>query len=277
MPNRNGLTDFVGETSDMPTPPASTPGSRNVSGNSASHTSPFQAAGLGASAPDPSVWSEEQQQQFMNALLGAAASGRFPGAGAGALPEQPRPRASSTASSTTAVASSIAGASAPPPTDDPMAALMNALQQGGAGAPPGFQFPGAGISPAETTLPKPKTLLQKLMPVIHIISAWALLAYFALWKEPEAFDAKTHGSRESLWRRWAELGWKSPEDGWGVQAVVSHFFSSRALCIRRLHDIILSLRSHSSGRSPPSRSSSTHGAYSRDLYVSCIAHRWMVS
>ncbi|TBU56205.1 hypothetical protein BD310DRAFT_1040636 [Dichomitus squalens] len=221
LPSRTGLTDFVGETSDMPTPPASTPGSRNVSGAPASHASPLQAAGLGASAPDPSVWSEEQQQQFMNALIGAAASGRFPGAGAGvgALPEQPRPRAPSTASSTTAVAPSIAGSPAPPLTDDPMAALMNALQQGGAGTPPGFQFPGAGMAPAETVSLKPKTLLQKLMPVIHIISAWALLAYFALWKEPEAYDAKTYGSRESLWRRWAELSWKSPEDGWGVQAV----------------------------------------------------------
>ncbi|KAI1790490.1 hypothetical protein LXA43DRAFT_507118 [Ganoderma leucocontextum] len=217
MPSRTGLTNFVGETSDMPTPPASTPGSRNVSGAPATHTSPLQAAALAGSAPDPSVWSEEQQQQFMNAMLNAAASGRFPGVGP--VPEQQRPRASSTASSTTAVASSVAGSSAPPPAEDPMAALMAALQQGGAGAPPAFPFPGAGKTPSQNAPPRPKTLLQKLLPIIHIISAWALLAYFSLWKEPEAYDAKTHGSRESHWRRWAELSWKSPEDGWGVQTV----------------------------------------------------------
>lgn len=219
MPSRTGLTNFVGETSDMPTPPASTPGSRNVSGAPPTHASPLEAAGLAGSAPDPSVWSEEQQQQFMNAMLNAAASGRFPGVGP--VPEQRRPRASSTASSVTAVASPIAGSSAPPPVEDPMAALMAALQGGGAGAPPAFPFPGAGKAPSEAALPKPKTLLQKLLPIIHIISAWALLAYFALWKEPEAYDAKTHGSVESQWRRWAELSWKSPEDGWGVQTVVS--------------------------------------------------------
>lgn len=205
----------------MPTPPVSIPGSRNVSGAPPTHTSPLQGAAFGT-APDPSVWSEEQQQQFMNAMLNAAASGRFPGMGP--VPEQQRPRASSTASSTTAVASSVAGSSAPPPppAEDPMAALMAALQQGGAGTPPAFPFPGAGKTPSEAGPPKPKTLLQKLLPIIHIVSAWALLAYFTLWKEPEAFLAKTHGSLESQWRRWADLSWKSPEDGWGVQAVVSH-------------------------------------------------------
>lgn len=103
-----------------------------------------------------------------------------------------------------------------------MAALMAALQQGGAGegGPPAFQFPGAGMGMAPP--PKPKTLLQKLMPLIHVLAAWLLLAYFVLWKEPEAYEATTHGSElaNSRWRRWAELGWKSPEDGFGVQTVV---------------------------------------------------------
>ncbi|KAI0369861.1 hypothetical protein BV20DRAFT_995869 [Pilatotrama ljubarskyi] len=202
LPNRPGLSEFVGETSDMPTPPAaSTPASRNVS---ASARSPFEAAGLGTRVPDPSVWSEEQQAQFMDALLGAAARG----------PEQSRlpPPPSSTSAS----------AGVPPPGDDPMVALMSALQQQGAGGgmPPGMQFPGAGLGMAP--LPKPKTLLQKLMPVIHLLAAWMLLAYFVLWKEPEAYEARTHGTdmAGSRWRRWAELSWKSPEDGWGVQPVV---------------------------------------------------------
>ncbi|KAI0641087.1 hypothetical protein C8Q79DRAFT_991594 [Trametes meyenii] len=207
LPSRPGVSDFVGETSDMPTPPAaSTPSSRNVSGSA---RSPFEAAGLGTGVPDPSVWSEEQQAQFMNALLGAAAR----------APEQPRLPSSSAAAS-----SASASASTPEPMGDPMAALMSALQQGGggAGAPPGFQFPGAGMgTAAPSTNPKPKTFVQKAMPIIHIVAAWVLLVYFVLWKEPEAYEAKTHGAElaESRWRRWAELGWKSPEDGWGVQTV----------------------------------------------------------
>ncbi|KAH9850581.1 hypothetical protein C2E23DRAFT_869807 [Lenzites betulinus] len=204
LPTRPGLSNFVGETSDMPTPPtASTPSSRNVS---SSVRSPFEAAGLGPGAPDPSVWSEEQQAQFMNALLGAAAGGG---------PEQRLPRLPSSSAP-------AASSGAPPPEGDPMAALMAALQQGGAGAPPGFQFPGAGMGMAPpSAAPKPKSLLQRLMPVIHILAAWLLLAYFVLWREPEAYDAKTHASplADSRWRRWADLGWKSPEDGWGVQTV----------------------------------------------------------
>ena len=251
LPNR-GLTNFVGETSDMPTPPISTPGTRNVSD---AHASPFSAAGLGSAAPNPSVWSEEQQQQFMNALLGAAASGRFPGA------EQPRPRASSTSSSSTAVAPSIAASSttAAPPPDDPMAALMSALQQGGAGAPPAFQFPGAGAA-ATQTAPKPKTLLQKLMPIIHVVCAWMLLAYFVFWKEPETYEESTHGSTAgSRWRRWADLAYKAPEDSFGVQTVVCTHCRAP---VRLTADY--ETCSHSSGRSPHSRSSFTHGVYSQD-------------
>ncbi|OSD05711.1 hypothetical protein PYCCODRAFT_1475213 [Trametes coccinea BRFM310] len=209
LPNRPGLSDFVGETSDMPTPPAaSTPASRNVSGSA---RSPFEAAGLGSGVPDPSVWSEEQQSQFMNALLGAAAH----------RPEQPHPRLPSSSSSATTSAPSVS-TDVPPSQDDPMAVLMSALQQGGAGAPPGFQFPGAGMGmgmPAQP--PKPKTLIQKLLPLIHVLAAWALLAYFVLWAEPQVYEKRPRliGLPEGRWRRWADLSWKSPDDVWGVQQV----------------------------------------------------------
>ena len=110
-----------------------------------------------------------------------------------------------------------------------MAALMAALQGGGGaggGGMPPFPFAGAGMpgmgAPAPSAPPKPKTLLQKLMPVVHVVCAWVLFAYFVLWKEPEAYDIKTHNaSQDSVWRRWADLSWKSPEDGWGVQTAVS--------------------------------------------------------
>ncbi|KAL1952391.1 hypothetical protein VTO73DRAFT_1540 [Trametes versicolor] len=220
LPSRPGLSDFVGETSAMPTPPTSSTPSRNASGSA---RSPFEAAGLGAGVPDPSVWSEDQQAQFMNALLGASAR----------APEQ---QARLPSSSSSATAAPALGPDAPLG-DDPMATLMAALQQGGAGegAPPGFQFPGAGTGMmGMAPPPKPKTLLQKLMPLIHVLSAWFLLAYFVSWKEPEAYEAKTHGSElaSSRWRRWAELGWKSPDDGFGVQTVPFFWaFSTLALVL----------------------------------------------
>ncbi|KAH9939035.1 uncharacterized protein BXZ73DRAFT_44092 [Epithele typhae] len=227
LPGRAGLTDFVGETSNMPTPPLAP---RAASMPAPSATSPFQAAGLGAAPPDPSVWSEEQQQQFMSALLGAAASGRFPtdlnssaSASTHSLPA-PRPRVASSASSTAGSTTVVAD---PPeaslPADDPMSALMAALGggNGGGGAPPAFPFPGAGMMPPQMAPPKPKTLLQRLMPLVHVVCAWVLLTYFVLWKEPEAYEIKTHGTSamEGLWSRWADLSWKAPDDGWGVQAV----------------------------------------------------------
>ncbi len=70
--------------------------------------------------------------------------------------------------------------------------------------------------------PAPKTFLQKVMPLIHLLVAWILLAYFVAWKEPEVFEEKSHGSLTSggVWSRWAQLGWKHPGEGFGVQLVV---------------------------------------------------------
>ena len=72
-------------------------------------------------------------------------------------------------------------------------------------------------------------LLQKLLPVVHLIAGWALLAYFVMWKEPQAFEAQPHTSAAegSAWRRWAELGWRRPEDVWGVQFVVSAAYNRK--------------------------------------------------
>ena len=250
----------------MPTPPAAaTPQSgstRAASMPAAASTSSFSAAGLGSTEPDPSVWSPEQQQQFMSALLGAAASGRLPMDGAEQQEARRRVASASSAASSTAVDSGAEPAGA----DDPMSALMAALQGGGDGAPPAFPFPGAAgmMPPSQAAPPKPKTLLQKLMPVVHIVCAWALLAYFVLWKEPEAYDAKTHGvsTTDGAWRRWAELNWKSPEDGWGVQTVVSP-----ECLLRYRRPPPDASHSRSSGRSLLSRLSCTHGAYLPGLYV----------
>lgn len=202
LPNRPDLKEFVGEETHLPTPPVR---SRTASD---SH-SPFQSAGLGNAQPDPSVWSEEQQQQLMSALMGGL--GRAPPN----FPGQPR-----LPSSSASEAPSDAPNASPP--EDPLAAMIAAMtqqQQGGGQAPMGG-FPGMNMEPPAPR--PPKTLLQKVMPVVHLVAAWFLFAYFFTWREPLAYELQSHGSvlGASRWRRWAELAWKSPVEGWGVQAVV---------------------------------------------------------
>ena len=193
----------------LPTPPVR---SRTASD---SH-SPFQSAGLGNSQPDPSVWSEEQQQQLLDALRGGP--GRPP-----QLPGQQRLPSSS---------SSVNDQPQDTPAqEDPLAALLTAMtqQQKEGGQEMFGNIPGMTMQPP--TPPAPKTLLQKVMPLVHLVAAWLLFAYFVIWKEPEAYDVRSHGSvlAQSRWKRWAEMGWKNPVDGWGVQAVVRSEFSNAGL------------------------------------------------
>ena len=110
--------------------------------------------------------------------------------------------------------------------------------------PPGAAFP-------QMTVPKPRTLLEKLMPMIHLFAAWILLTYFIVWREPASFAEKAlesvSGGSGSWWQRWAELAWKSPKDGWGVQAVVSVLgFSCLVFILSKLLAILLGVHhSHS--------------------------------
>lgn len=104
-----------------------------------------------------------------------------------------------------------------PPDANPLAALMSSMNAGGPN-------PFAGMSQAQTqTAPKPKSFLQKFMPLIHLVAMWILLAYFVIWKEPEVYDSQTHELfvSEKTWKRWAELNWTSAGEGWGVQPLVS--------------------------------------------------------
>jgi GET complex subunit GET2 len=73
--------------------------------------------------------------------------------------------------------------------------------------------------------PKPPTLMKKLMPLLHLLSVWALLAYFVVWKEPQIFGGNAAGEEGWSWswsasRRWAQLGRGVGRAGWGVEAVV---------------------------------------------------------
>lgn len=114
------------------------------------------------------------------------------------------------------------------PEGDPLAALMAMFPQqglggGGAGMPPGTIPPNLFGQPAAAPATS-RTLLQRLVPLIHLVAGWLLLAYFVLWREPAVFEAQPFAEAGmqggSAWRRWAELGWRRPEGTWGVQVVV---------------------------------------------------------
>ena len=118
----------------------------------------------------------------------------------------------------------------PLPEGDPFAALMAMMGQQG----PGDNDSTAGpldmsmlqqnlFNPTAPPAPTQRTLLQKIMPIVHLIAGWLLLAYFVIWREPQAYEIKQRAAdvSESGWKRWAELGSSSPDSGWGVQFVVS--------------------------------------------------------
>ncbi len=212
LPRTNNLELFVGEESALPTPPA---GARNPT------ASPFADFGIPASSyPDPSIWSEEQQTRLLNALMAGAQSR------SGTQTPQP-PSAIESSADSNATNGTM-------PEGDPFAALMAMMGQQG---PPGEKDGGGGgpgpidlgmlqqnlFNPPTPPVPVRRSLLQKIMPVVHLLAGWLLLAYFVIWKEPVAYDAKQRAADvvESRWKRWAELGWQSPQDGWGVQFVVS--------------------------------------------------------
>ena len=142
-----------------------------------------QAPGAPSRAGTQPTPAQEEQMRAFREALAAAAGGSFP------------------------------SSSQPDVGEDPLAALMASMGQPG-GMP--------SMPQQKVAASKPKTRLQKLLPFIHLIAAWILLMYFVLRREPEAFESRTHHApSENLWRRWAELAWESPGDGWGVQPVVS--------------------------------------------------------
>ena len=161
-----------------------------------------------ASSPNnPSAWLPEHQQQFMQALLHAS-SGAAAG-GSASLPGLSSPIGDPT---------SLVDPSAPP-IDNPFAALLGLPGAGGSGIgafPPGMKFP--AMQPPPIQEQKPKTILQKVLPLLHLAAVWCLLAYFVLSAEPKAYaQANAHvlGVGEDgplkwdpafLWKRWMELG-----------------------------------------------------------------------
>ena len=151
-------------------------------------------SGFGGSPPDPSAWSNEQQQQFLQALLGGPASRGPPSFDVNApLTNNATP-------------------------DDPLLALLSGL-----GIEGGMSRGGEALSQSRTE-PKPKARIQKLLPLLHVISVWALVAFFILWREPEAFRERNSVivSSGNIWSRWAKLASRTVEQStWGIEIVVS--------------------------------------------------------
>ena len=167
--------------------------------------------GLSDPPPDPSFWLPEQRHQFMQALMNASPS--------------PLPASSPIGEPSMPMDPSL------PPIDNPFAALLAAQAGGesGAGVFPPFAPGMIGKAPMDDQVPEPTTL-QKAMPLLHILAMWCLLAYFVLWAEPQMYSAVNREDEVAvgLWRRWAELGRRSPlveniTQAFRVQLVVCYF------------------------------------------------------
>ncbi|KAF9523651.1 hypothetical protein CPB83DRAFT_898597 [Crepidotus variabilis] len=229
QPSGNGLRATSGPASFVS---ASSP---SASTTSSDHLfSPGTSASTAATGTphNPSAFLPEQQQQFMQALMHAAAS------------------TGSTGASLPGLSSPIGDPALPmdfngPPLDNPFAALLGAggrMPQGGAGTrsasagfgPPGFGQPSSGSAPPlppglaqllgggadpsqgfmQQEPKKPKTMLQKIMPLLHLVAIWCLLSYFILFAEPQAFGKSIHApgvgmdSIRYAWNRWSQLAWR---------------------------------------------------------------------
>ncbi|KAG6874132.1 hypothetical protein C0995_005548 [Termitomyces sp. Mi166 len=173
---RKTSSNFLGEETTMLTPPnpPSPPPHRQTESEPVNFT---------GTVPDPSVWSEQQQQQLLQALM------------AGTRPPESTPGLTPTSSL--------------PSMDNPLAAM---LFPQGQGAFSQFPPPGAEDKTHTAAAPTPPTRLQRLMPFVHLVSMWALLAYFVIYLEPRVWAGSVGGlvdvgaRRVGVWRRWAELG-----------------------------------------------------------------------
>ena len=168
---RGDLSNFIGEDPLPPPSLVSDQPSRHSSGpRTGPRLSPSDtAARLGNTSPDPSVWSNEQQQHS-------------------AVP-------------------------------DDLIAFMSSL-----GVDPGVIGPGVGSVSRSKAGAKAKTVIQKLLPILHVVAVWALVAFFIFWREPEAFRARNSAlvSTGDIWNRWARLATGPAEQSsWGIEIVVS--------------------------------------------------------
>ncbi|ESK95560.1 hypothetical protein Moror_12634 [Moniliophthora roreri MCA 2997] len=216
----NSARNFVGEETSMPTPPA-----RLSPSPAPPSPQPHSDASSGL---DGSVWSEEQQRQLFQALMGAGGGQDLPrGAGMGVGPQP-----------------GAAPELPPELANNPLAAMLFSAANGGTmpPLPPSMLGKAPASQQPQPQVAKPKTTFQKLMPLVHLIAIWILLAYFVFMKEPEVQgEVSLLESRDgltSIWRRWAELAFRDPKasvdsmgaKGWTV-TVVPFFWAFMSLQI----------------------------------------------
>ncbi|KAJ7859480.1 hypothetical protein B0H14DRAFT_3107946 [Mycena olivaceomarginata] len=190
--------------------PGSSPMANATNVTNADATGRPNAHGNGnGQTPDPSVWSADQQAQFLQALMGA---------GAPPLPLPPSAQAGG------------AGAGAANGTENPFAGLE------GAGNPLAAMMAAAAAGGGARGRERPRwrnrrRSCKRLMPAVHLVAVWALLVYFVLVAEPAAHGAGVEGEEPGgigfAWRwrqlaagvRKAQLGRAGFASGWGVQAL----------------------------------------------------------
>ncbi|KAF5382792.1 hypothetical protein D9757_007315 [Collybiopsis confluens] len=208
LPNISRASAFVGEeTASMPAPPRLSPSPSPRANRQASPSlhSEHQQPPAG---PDPSVWSDAQQQQLMQALLGSMGSM----AGMPGMPGLTGMGGGNGNSGQQATGTGNADSTMPSPfADNPLAAMLMH-----AGPAKSERWSAAGASQSKPPF------LQKILPLIHFVALWSLLAYFVVYVEPRAHGVIAEGSSGIL-TRWAELTAKRPQDqmfsGWAVAAV----------------------------------------------------------
>jgi GET complex subunit GET2 len=147
---------------------------------------------LAGPPPGSPAWSNEQQHQFLQSLLDSAPNEPFP-----------------------------AGVNMPPGTpgagpEDPLLAFMSSLGVGEG------VFQGERGVPQSQMEEKPKTFVQKILPLLHPMAMWALVAFFIFWREPESFRARHSAVNSSgdVWNRWAQLA-GGPAHSWSIEPEVS--------------------------------------------------------
>jgi len=130
-----------------------------------------------------------------------------------------------------------------------MRALMNSQSREGtpqlAGLPPAFSQRGTSPFPMPdafaSVMPqveRPKTLLEKLLPLLHAASTILFLLFFLSWTN--ASSTATEGMLSTdHWRRWGDLAISKPAFGWSSDHRVASFASlSLTQSLTRLQHVL---------------------------------------
>ena len=218
MPAPSGLGSI--RVSLSPNPPPITTASSGASDTATSNS---------LESAEANVWSPELQQQFIQALRTAAQQ-----SGAPPDPELPhlQPRPISQRSSEGIYPSSRESA---PPFDAQLASLFAAGPKGG--------------NASMVQEKKPKTLWQKLIPVVHVLGMWCLLLWFVIWGGGSYSYVQEESMKQQFWEWWADLSRRPPPFTEQNTGVVRVLLSSWPYSYARFAEYLLGI-CNTSDRSP---------------------------